>query len=63
MITEEKLCFLELQIADSKDFTELTEFLEIEKFYPEIDKPEDRDRIRNLSKQRIQEFSKIKNVK
>lgn len=63
MITEEKLCSLERQIADSKDFAELTKFLEIEQFYPEIDKPEDRDRIRNLSKQRIQEFSKIKNVK
>lgn len=63
MITEEKLCLLESQIANSKDFAELTKFLEIEKFYPEIDKLEDRDRIRNLSKQRIQEFSKIKNVK
>ena len=63
MITEENLRLLESQIANSKDFAELTKFLEIEQFYPEIDKPEDRDRIRNLSKQRIQEFSKIKNVK
>lgn len=63
MITEEKLCWLERQIANSTDFAELTTFLEIEKYYPEIDKLEDRDRIRNLSKQRIQEFSKIKNVK
>ena len=63
MITEEKLCSLESQIANSKDFAELTTFLEIEKFYPEIETTEDRERIRNLAKKRIQEFSKIKNVK
>jgi hypothetical protein len=63
MITEKRLRFLEEQATISKDFAELTTFLEIEKFYPEIETTEDRNRIRNLAKQRIQELSKIKNVK
>ena len=63
MITKENLCSLESQIANSKDFAELTTFLEIEKFYPEIETTEDRERIRNLAKKRIQELAKIKNVK
>lgn len=63
MITKENLCLLESQIAISTDFAELTTFLEIETFYPEIETTEDRERIRNLAKKRIQELSKIKNVK
>jgi hypothetical protein len=63
MITEKKLRYLEEQANISTDFAELTTFLEIEKFYPEIETTEDRNRIRNLAKKRVQELSKIKNVK
>jgi hypothetical protein len=63
MITEKKLRFLEEQATISTDFAELTTFLEIEKYYPEIETTEDRERIRNLAKKRVQELSKIKNVK
>lgn len=63
MITEKRLRFLEEQATISTDFAELTTFLEIEKFYPEIETTEDRDRIRTLAKKRVQELSKIKNVK
>jgi hypothetical protein len=62
MITEEKLRFLEERATISIDFAELTTFLEIEKFYP-VETTEDRERIRNLAKKRVQELSKIKNVK
>ncbi len=37
MITEKKLRFLEEQATISTDFAELTTFLEIEKYYPEIE--------------------------
>ena len=63
MITEKRLRFLEEQATISTDFAELTTFLEIEKNYPEVETTEDRERIKNYAKQRIQEFSKIKNVK
>lgn len=63
MITEKRLSFLEEQATISTDFAELITFLEIETYYSEIEKAEDRNRIRNLAKQRIQELSKIKNVK
>lgn len=63
MITEKRLSFLEEQATISTDFAELITFLEIEKYYPEIETTDDRNRIRNLAKQRIQELSKIKNVK
>jgi len=63
MITEKRLSFLEEQATISTDFAELITFLEIETYYPEIETAEDRNRIRNLAKQRIQELSKIKNVK
>lgn len=63
MITEKRLRFLEEQATISTDFAELRPFLQIEKYYPEIETTEDRDRIRALAKKRIQELSKIKNVK
>jgi len=63
MITEKRLSFLEEQATISTDFAELITFLEIETYYPEIETTDDRNRIRNLAKQRIQELSKIKNVK
>lgn len=63
MITEKRLSFLEEQATISTDFAELITFLEIETYYPEIETADDRNRIRNLAKQRIQELSKIKNVK
>jgi len=62
MITEKRLSFLEERATISTDFAELTTFLEIEKFYP-VETTEDRERIRNLAKKRVQELSKIKNVK
>jgi len=63
MITKKRLSFLEEQATISTDFAELITFLEIETYYPEIETTDDRNRIRNLAKQRIQELSKIKNVK
>ena len=60
MITEKRLRFLEEQATISIDFAELTTFLEIEKFYPEIETTEDRDRIRNLAKKECKNYQKLK---
>lgn len=63
MLTMARLQFLENQVSTSNDFKELAKFLEVEKNFPEIETTEDRDRIRTLAKKRVQELSKIKNVK
>ncbi len=63
MSTITKLQFLENQVSNSNDFSELVKFLEVEKNFPEIEATEDREKIRNLARERMQELSKIKNVK